>query len=1020
MLKLTNITKDYPVASGAVHALRGVTIGFRKQEFVSILGPSGCGKTTLLNIIGGLDHYTDGDLSINGTSTKKYTDRDWDVYRNHRIGFIFQSYNLIPHQTVLGNVELALTIAGIEKEERIERAKRALDRVGLEGQYYKKPNQLSGGQCQRVAIARALVNDPEILLADEPTGALDTVTSVQIMNLIKEISAERLVIMVTHNPELAEKYSTRIVRLLDGEVVEDTNPMTDEEERAEEAVRLAHEAEEKAAFERLGEKEKKAELKRRRRRREKARMSFFTAFTLSLKNLISKKKRTTMVGIAGSIGILGIALVLALSSGINGYIVSMQDDMLSGNPITIKQSAYDLEAITDMMEVSTQDNTKSPEGQVLVNSIIKYLLTTSDAADKIMIENELTPEYMQYVANMDSSKYSAMALGYGIDLSPNLFTEYRTERDGDPTVMSVSRITSTYTAILGQYDAYSSMASMIPTLVPYIQQMPSNLDYVKSQYDLLEGDYPTGKNEILLVLDENDKVTDLLLARFGFFSQDEFADLIWKAEAELNDEEFNGTSYKESFDYGELIGKTFWYYPTDDVISMTDIGGGFKSVEYLSDASEISPNAEPLELRVSGIVSPGNNIKYGSMTSGIYYTEELTDYILDANKDSEALEYIEKNIYQFVDNGAILLNFDFEYENADFELDLQMRLGNYYLIINDTEYPLEMTSEGVYTHNNGKNDENLRILTVTFNDEARELTVHFDRTASGHVSELTYSYLLDGDGKPVFALDKDGNATNSVALTAVDSYHYCYTAIYSGMDTADTIKAMMGTLDTAKAFTKMKESFIRMFGGVAVPNSATIYPLSFDEMHLVTDYLDAWNESGDTITVEGKFVDGVKSLTPEERGRVTYGNPIETIISIIKTMIDIVTAALIAFLSISLVVSTVMIGIITYVSVVERIKEIGVIRALGGRKRDVSNLFIAETGIIGLLAGLIGIIVTYVISLIVNLSLMDFLGFFGIAALPIGAAALLVLLSVGLTLLSGVFPARSAAKKDPVVALRTE
>ncbi len=1019
MLKLTNITKDYPVASGAVHALRGVTIGFRKQDFVSILGPSGCGKTTLLNIIGGLDHYTDGDLAINGISTKQYSDRDWDVYRNHRIGFIFQSYNLIPHQTILGNVELALTIAGIDKEERIERAKRALDRVGLEGQYYKKPNQLSGGQCQRVAIARALVNDPEILLADEPTGALDTVTSVQIMELIKEISAERLVIMVTHNPELAEQYSTRIIRLLDGEVVEDTRPMTEDEERAEEAARLAEAQAEKDAFEALSEAERKAETRRRRRRREKARMSFFTAFSLSLKNLISKKKRTTMVGIAGSIGILGIALVLAFSSGINGYITSMQDDMLSGNPITIKQSAYDLEAISGMMETNSEDNKKSPEGQVLVNSIIKYLLTTQKAAGEIMIENELTPEYMQYVANMDKSNYSSMILSYGIDLSPNLFTEFKTDNGSDGDILSVSRITSTYTALLGQYDAYSSMASMIPTFLPYIRQMPSNLDYVKSQYDLLDGDYPAGKNDILLVLDSNDKLTDMLLARFGFYSQDEFSDLIWKAEADLKNEEFTGTSYKEYFDYSDLVGKTFWYYPTDDIISLTDVGGGIKNAEYLSDAKDISADAQPIELRVCGIVSPGENIRYGSMTSGIYYTEELTDHILEANKSSVALEYISNNIYQFVKDGAILLGFGFEYENDDYELDLQMRLGEYYVIINDTEFPLEKVSEGVYTFEDGK-DDSLRILTVTFNSEAKEIIVNLDRSASGHISTLTYGYEIGADGHPILALDKDGKTTQSVALTEKDSFHYCYTAIYSGMDTSDTIKAMIGNLDTGKAFTKMKDKFIRMFGGVSVPNSATIYPISFEDMHLVTDYLDAWNESDDIITVEGDFIDGVKELTRSERTQVTYGNPIETIISIIKTMIDIVTAALIAFLSISLVVSTVMIGIITYVSVVERIKEIGVIRALGGRKRDVSNLFIAETGIIGLLAGLIGVVVTYIISLIVNLSLMEFLGFFGIAALPIGAAAILVLLSVGLTLLSGVFPARSAAKKDPVVALRTE
>ena len=396
MLNLKSIRKDYVTSSETVHALKGVSISFRKTEFVSILGPSGCGKTTLLNIIGGLDHYTDGDLVIGGRSTKEYGDRDWDVYRNHRVGFIFQSYNLIPHQTILGNVELALTIAGISKEERIERAKVALDRVGLKGQYHKKPNQLSGGQCQRVAIARALVNNPEILLADEPTGALDTVTSVQIMDLIKEISKERLVVMVTHNPELAEEYSTRIVRLLDGEVIEDTNPMSEEEvseelRAEEEALRLDN-----ATLEAMPEAEKKKEIKARRKRREKAKMSFFTAFKLSAKNLLSKKGRTAMVGFAGSIGIIGIAMVLAFSAGIKGYVASMQDDMLSGNPIVISKTAYDFEALTGMMEAEEiTEIIDKLEGHVYVSSLVEYIAKMENDLSSIVMENTITKDYVE-------------------------------------------------------------------------------------------------------------------------------------------------------------------------------------------------------------------------------------------------------------------------------------------------------------------------------------------------------------------------------------------------------------------------------------------------------------------------------------------------------------------------------------------------------------------------------------------------------------------------------------------------
>ena len=403
MLQLKNIKKDYVTASETVHALKGVSLSFRTREFVSILGPSGCGKTTMLNIIGGLDKYTSGDLIINGKSTRSYRDRHWDVYRNHRVGFIFQSYNLIPHQTVLGNVELALTIAGISKAERVSRAKAALDKVGLSGQYYKRPNQLSGGQCQRVAIARALVNDPEILLADEPTGALDTATSVQIMELIKEIAKERLVIMVTHNPELADRYSTRIIRFLDGKVVEDTNPVTAREEAAEARA----------------EREMRRRIKRaprgKRGGKEKAKMSWFTAFRLSFVNLMSKKGRSLMVSIAGSIGIVGIAMVLAFSAGIKAYIASMQDDMLSGNPIIITESTYDLDALMNMMDRTEKEEIIKESGKVFINSIVEYIATMNTNVNSMIIKNDITEAYVNYVKNMPKEMYAAMLLDYGLD-----------------------------------------------------------------------------------------------------------------------------------------------------------------------------------------------------------------------------------------------------------------------------------------------------------------------------------------------------------------------------------------------------------------------------------------------------------------------------------------------------------------------------------------------------------------------------------------------------------------------------
>lgn len=444
MLILKNIIKEYNVADTKVAALKGINIAFRKNEFVSILGPSGCGKTTTLNIIGGLDKYTSGDLIISNRSTKEFTDRDWDIYRNHRIGFIFQSYNLIPHQTILGNVELALTISGLSKKERVEKAKKALDRVGLKGQYNKKPNQLSGGQCQRVAIARALVNEPEILLADEPTGALDTVTSIQIMDLIQEISKEKLVIMVTHNPDLANKYSTRIIQLLDGKVIEDSNPYSEEEEKKEYQNQTI----------------KEEDIKK-----EKAKMSLWTAFKLSAQNLFSKRKRTAMVSIAGSIGIIGVSLVLSISGGVKGYISSMQNDMLSGNPIQIAETSYDL---STLVSASNQkqiiDKLEVVDGKVNVNSLIDYLMEMAKLQDNFLISNQINENYIQFIKDMPEEYYAALSFDYGLDLSNNIYTTFTSE-DGSVEHLSLSAILETYVALLGN-TSFSSLSSSVSAPMP--------------------------------------------------------------------------------------------------------------------------------------------------------------------------------------------------------------------------------------------------------------------------------------------------------------------------------------------------------------------------------------------------------------------------------------------------------------------------------------------------------------------------------------------------------------------------
>ncbi|MBR6736957.1 MAG: ABC transporter ATP-binding protein/permease [Clostridia bacterium] len=884
MLELKNIVKNYYAQSGTVHALKGVSVTFRNSEFVSVLGPSGCGKTTLLNIVGGLDRYTSGDLVINGKSTKLYKDRDWDVYRNHRVGFIFQSYNLIPHQTVLQNVELALTIAGIGKEERIKRAKEALDRVGLTEQYHKRPNQLSGGQCQRVAIARALVNDPEILLADEPTGALDTVTSVQIMDLIKEISKERLVIMVTHNPELAEKYSTRIINMLDGVLIGDSNPYEPEEVQ----------------------KESKQEFKKEVK--EKAKMSFWTAFRLSARNLISKKGRTTMVGFAGSIGIIGIALVLAFSAGIKGYVASMQDDMLSGNPITITEQTYDLNVLTDMMDSEQKAELIKEPNRVYINSMVEYFIKTSQVRDSMLIKNDIDKNYVDYVKQMPSEYYSAMVLRYGTNVHNNVFTSIQEKDKTEKTNMSITALTAFYTKLLERTN-FEDYAAYVDMFIPEMAQAPSNEEYIRSQYKV-HGEIADEKDEIMLVINKESTISDLLLARLGYYTQNEFMNLVEKAN---DSPSYNEELDKPYFTYEELLSedKTFTWYPNNVVYQKTALSFNYNAYEN----AEWANNENAVTMKVVGILQPNENIMYGCLSSGIYYTEALTNHIISVSSSETG---------------------------------------------------------GVYEYFNGIDTSSMNYMTMMM------------RASTKYDVSFTYD-------------SQTGVETESIDLSLAN-----YNALMS----------MMGGANPDAE--EIKEGVIRSLGANPVANSISLYPVDFDNKDLVTNYLKAWNDYEGAITVNGVDIE------KKDRQKIEATDTLSLIIDLINTMIDIVSYALIAFTSVSLVVSTVMIGIITYVSVVERIKEIGVIRSLGGRKKDVSYLFNAETFIIGLLAGLIGVIATYLISEVVNLILFPLIGIRRIALLPITDAILMVLLSVGLTLISGLIPAKSASNKDPVIALRTE
>ena len=910
MLRLENIVKDYKVADTYVHALKGISLAFRANEFVSILGPSGCGKTTMLNIIGGLDKYTSGDLFINGRSTKNFKDRDWDIYRNHRIGFIFQSYNLIPHQTILGNVELALTIAGLSKEERIERAKKAIDRVGLEGQYNKKPNQLSGGQCQRVAIARALVNEPEILLADEPTGALDTQTSVQIMDLIKEISKEKLVIMVTHNPDLAQQYSTRIVRLLDGQLISDSDPYSLEEEMNEVV------------------EENKVEVSQNTPKKETAKMSFWTAFKLSLRNLFTKKARTILTCVAGSIGIIGVSSVLAVSSGVQGYITSMQDDMLSGNPIEISETSYDLSAMMSGMGPMDKVNSlKIEEGKVNVNEVIKRLITQGQAMEKMQISNDITQDYIDYVYSIDAGYAAAISLEYGIDVTNNIYTDFQVyhNKPEDKKNTSLSAIKNIYTSVLSETE-FSKYASYVTGLTNVFQQSPNDRDYVLSQYDLLYGeDIATKENEIMIVVNSDQELTDLLLAQLGYYTQDQFINTTFR---HLNDPSYNPAIDKNRFDFSELIEKKFYYYPNDLIYERQNsiLESRLGPFNYHHEMAK----EEGQELVVKAILRPKSTISYGCMTSGFFYTEAFAKKFISDGLKSEVVKYLNEN-----------------------------NLAYY----------------GMYSSPNGQ-------------FENKGITYFYEYTPHGsETSKTTMGLVGQTDAmSELIGLMMGGSS--------------------EGGSSASMTTAMYTTLS------------LRQLGGNDVANNIAIYPINFDLKDGVTKHLDAWN-SEEILTFQNSKGETI-TLTASERAKITYTDNIAVIISLINSLIGLITTALIAFTCLSLIVSCFMIAIITYVSVVERVKEIGVIRSLGGRKKDVTHLFNAETFIIGLVSGTFGIIVTYIISLILNVIVNALTGVYPIAALPIWQAFIMILVSILLTVVSGLIPARSAAKKDPVVALRTE
>ena len=867
MLQLKNITKNYLSGDNEVQALKGIDIEFRENEFVSILGQSGCGKTTLLNIIGGLDRYTSGDLIINGKSTKEFKDKDWDTYRNHSVGFVFQSYNLIPHQTVLANVELALTISGVGKAERKKKAIEALQKVGLGDQLNKKPNQMSGGQMQRVAIARALVNDPDILLADEPTGALDSKTSVQVMEILKEISKDRLIIMVTHNPELAKKYSSRIVKLLDGKIIDDSNPY----KSSEEDVKKARNKKDKSG---------------------KASMKFTTAVRLSLNNLMTKKGRTFLTSFAGSIGIIGIALILSLSHGMQSYINRVEEDTLSSYPLTIQEASID---VTSMLEAMMGNGEKEEhnDNKIYSRPIVNNILET--VSTKLQTNN--LEEFKKYLESGDTNiKDYINAIQYEYNLNLNI---YKQNEDKTYQQVNPSKVFDElgFGEMMKSRQSASSMmsGSMAMTQTDVWNEMLDNQNLLQSQYDVLAGKWPTKYNEVVLIVDENNEVSDYTLYSLGIKDIKELNESMEK----IKNKEKVEAGESESYSYDDLLNYKFKILLNTDYYK--ESGNAWQDMsnddEYMKNVVD---NAE--EITIVGIIKPNEENVSSSGAGMIGYTKELKEYVINKINETEIVKEQKENPNINVFTGI--------------------------------EFPENQNSSFDYSQ-----------LT----DEQR---MYMATLSEAELAELMKNY-----------------AENSTA-------------------TYDSNLSTLGVVDLNK------------------PSTINIYPKDFESKDMITTRISEYN---DKQTNDGK-----------EENVITYTDIVGVMMSSVSTIINVISYVLIAFVGISLVVSSIMIGIITYISVLERTKEIGILRSIGASKKDVSRVFNAETLIIGLVAGLIGIVVTLLLNIPINMIIKSIVGISNISKLPTAGAIILVVISVGLTMIAGLIPARFAAKRDPVEALRTE
>lgn len=972
MLKLKDIKKDYLSGESTVHALKGINLEFRKSEFVAILGHSGCGKTTLLNIVGGLDQYTSGDLIINNKSTKNFTDADWDAYRNHSIGFVFQSYNLIPHQSVLSNVELALTLSGVAPAERRRRAIEALEKVGLGDQVNKKPNQMSGGQMQRVAIARALVNDPDILLADEPTGALDSDTSVQIMEILKEISKDKLIIMVTHNPDLATEYASRIIRLKDGVIVDDSLPYVSEEREPE-----------------------------GRAVNKKTSMGFLTALSLSTNNLLTKKARTILTAFAGSIGIIGIALIMSLSNGIQNYIDKVQEDTLSSYPITIQSETVDMASMmTSLMGVQAEAEENQHEKDAVYSSTIMYeMMNSMVSADRQT--NNLKP-FKAYLEN-DTSEIAPYisSVQYSYDFDMNLYAQDVDDNivKTDVVELMQSAMSSTFG---GDYSAFfSTYGQMYSVMDAWQEMLPGENGeainpLLKEQYDVLYGKWPEQYDEVVLVVDKNNEVSDLVLYALGLKSNSTLSE---DMEAFMAQEDLR--TEVESWTYEDICSRTFRYiYPADEYKYDEE------EEEYVNMAEEelglrtLYNNG--LEVKIVGIIRQNADALSGMMTGSIGYTHDLVEYVVGQAETKELVQKQLNDPEHDVFNGLPFLDEDDEAMTKSRKKEAAM------------DYIAGATTEELA-------DVYVKFMSVPEDDYVQDLIdEQMEDTTRADIEEMVLDY-YPGYASMLEQMDDDmlfdyvgqmigEQIKEQYAIQMEKMYSYLSDAQLAedfellSLEEDDYIWIYENAMPPVYSDSTQKEN-LKKLGYVDLDNPSTIniYASTFENKDAIADAITRYNDRA------------------SDEDQIEYTDVVALLMSSITSIINVISYVLIAFVAISLVVSSIMIGIITYISVLERTKEIGILRAIGASKQDVSRVFNAETFIIGLSAGLIGIGMTMLLNIPINIIIHDLTGIYSLnSTLPAEGAVILVLISVALTFIAGLIPSGLAAKKDPVEALRTE